>query len=123
MGPFPALLFLAQKGDIMDLHGKHFRLQNDIEKERPDTFTVKLNKQEREEFNWAKLWLQQSKDSTALKQLAWLSIKKVLLDPSMSALRDTLFKNERNNVRLGVKPDVEISNKSVTQPEAKVTQL
>lgn len=40
-----------------------------------DIFTVSLNTEEREELNKCKLILEQSKDSTTLKQLAWIGAK------------------------------------------------
>ena len=67
-----------------------------------DTFTIRLNEEERIALNKAKNRIEQSKDSTAMKQLAWIGIKKVLHDPSTSYAIETLFKNRNKNERLGI---------------------
>lgn len=68
-------------------------------KEAP--ISVKLNKEERDLLNQCKLVIEQSKDSTALKTLAWIGAK-VLLEEKTSYILATLFKNKRNNQRMGV---------------------
>lgn len=80
--------------------------QREHETKQQDVFTVKLSKDgtEREKLDAAKLVLRQPKDSTALKQLAWLGAK-VLLDEKMKYLADTVFKNKQKNWRTGVDPD------------------
>ena len=69
--------------------------------ERPDTFTVKLNPEERKWLEEMKKVLEQEKDSTALKQLAVIG-SKVLLDPKMAEILGVIFKNKRNNKRLNI---------------------
>ena len=71
------------------------------EREKPDVLTLRLNKQERRELEVCKEILEQSKDSTAIKQLAELG-KIVLHDHLTGRVINTLFKNKRNNSRLGI---------------------
>ena len=66
-----------------------------------DTFTVKFNKEERLEFDTYKQTLQQEKDSTALKQLAWIGAK-VILDEKTKQVLATILNNYRKNKRLGI---------------------
>ena len=66
-----------------------------------DTFTVKLNDEERKEFDSFKYALQQEKDSTAVKQLAWIGAK-VLLDEKNKQLLGTIMGNYRKNKRQGI---------------------
>jgi hypothetical protein len=66
-----------------------------------DIFTVSLNKKEREELNKSKIILEQTKDSTALKQLAWIGAK-VIHEEKVSYILASIFKNKRNNERLGI---------------------
>ena len=66
-----------------------------------DTFTVSLNNEERIVLEKCKAILEQKKDSTAIKQLAWIGAK-VIHEEKISYLLGTLFKNKRNNERLGI---------------------
>jgi len=66
-----------------------------------DTFTVKLNEAERSQFEKAKRIIEQKKDSTALKQLAWIGTK-VLLEEKTEFILATVFKNKRKNARIGI---------------------
>lgn len=66
-----------------------------------DTFTVKLNEEERKEFESFKKIIQQTKDSTAIKSLAWIGAK-VLLEEKTSYILKTIFDNKRKNARLGI---------------------
>ena len=68
---------------------------------KEDTFTVKLNKEERELLDKMKMLIEQPKDSTALKQLAWFGAKVALAD-STAYLLETVFKNRGKNARLGI---------------------
>lgn len=77
-----------------------------------DRFQVEFNKDERDLFTNAQIYIQQSKDATAIKQLSmlgWFAISNP--DKFFRYLRDTLFKNERNNRRLGLNVEDEIRNK------------
>jgi len=70
-------------------------------KAKKNTFTVKLNKEERTLLDSMKRRIEQPKDSTALKQLAWYGAK-VLLGDSTAYLLDTCFKNRKKNKRIGI---------------------
>jgi len=84
---------------------KHFNepFKRYHEEKKEDTFTVKLNKEgsERELLNKCKKILEQKKDSTSLKQLAWIGAK-VLLEPKTEYILSSIFKNKRNNKRSGI---------------------
>jgi len=85
----------------MPIKQKPFTRYNDDENKRIDTFTVKLNKEERAILQKMKSLIEQPKDSTCLKQLAWYAAK-VLLGDNQTYLIETLFKNKRKNARLGI---------------------
>ena len=61
-----------------------------------DSFTVRLNEEERKLFEEDKKILEQEKDSTAIKQLARIG-SNVLRDPQMASILGIVFKNKRNN--------------------------
>jgi len=71
------------------------------EKKQSDTFNVYLNTDEREMLNRAKLMLEQPKDSTALKTLAKIGAN-MLVSENMTYIITTIFKNKRNNERIGI---------------------
>lgn len=73
----------------------------DEEKKRIDSFSIRLNKEERELLNKAKILIEQSKDSTALKQLAWIGAK-VIHEEKIAHLLGVVFRNKRNNKRLNI---------------------
>ena len=64
--------------------------------------SVRLNKEEYLDLQEAKKILQQSKDSTALKQLAKIGMFNVLHDEKMKHLLGTVFGNRRKNERIGL---------------------
>lgn len=66
-----------------------------------DIFTVRLNKDDRELLNNAKLLMKQQKDSTALKQLARLGAL-VLHDQKTTLILNTILNNDRRNKRIGI---------------------
>lgn len=66
-----------------------------------DSFTVRLNEEERAELEKMKKIIQQEKDSTAIKQLAKVGTK-VILDPQTMQILDTITGNKRRNKRLGI---------------------
>lgn len=81
-------------------------------KDERDRFNVEFNKSERLLFLEAQLFIQQHKDTTAIKQLAfigWFAISSH--DKFLRYFRDTLFKNERNNKRHGLNVRTELENK------------
>lgn len=72
-----------------------------LEEERnntKDVFSVKINKDERLLLDKCKMVIEQPKDSTALKTLAWIGAK-VILEEKTNYIISTLFKNKRNNER------------------------
>lgn len=71
------------------------------EREKPDVFTIRLNKEERKRLEDCKEILEQKKDGTAIKQLADIGYI-VLHDNLTGRLIRLLFKNKRNNARLGI---------------------
>ena len=66
-----------------------------------DTFTIKMNAEERKEFEEWKYLIQQEKDSTALKQLARIG-SKVLLEHKTKVINEIIMNNYRKNKRLGI---------------------
>lgn len=66
-----------------------------------DSFSVRLNADERKQLEADKELLQQSKDSTALKQLAELG-HVVLHDGKIGHYLRTVLGNVRKNRRLGI---------------------
>ena len=76
-----------------------FRKYN-LEK-KVDSFTIRLNEAERIQLEADKKIIEQTKDSTALKQLALIG-SNVIHEKKIIALLGTLFKNKRNNKRIGV---------------------
>jgi len=70
--------------------------------EKPrDTFTVSINAQERTRLEDDKKILNQEKDSTALKQLAYIG-SKVIHDNKIMAICYIIMNNKRKNERLGI---------------------
>lgn len=68
---------------------------------KADSFTVWLNKEERTELEVCKQILEQRKDSTALKTLAWIG-SKTIREPKTSYILGAIFKNKRKNKRIGI---------------------
>lgn len=77
------------------------RLEEEREKDKRETFTVWINKEDREMLDKAKQLLQQSKDSTAFKTLAWIGAK-TLGDEKTSYILNQVMSNKRKNKRLGI---------------------
>jgi len=84
----------------MTLEKKPF-VKYDLEDNKIDVVTVKFNKEEREALEESKKIIEQSKDSTALKTLAWIGAK-VIREAKTKYLIESIFKNKRNNVRSGI---------------------
>lgn len=71
------------------------------EEKKADTFTIRLNKQEREQLENDKKKLQQAKDSTAFKQLA--DIGRIVLHEGKTArIISIVTHNKRRNRRVGI---------------------
>jgi len=85
----------------MSLSKQPFTPYIENEKERPDTFTVRLNKEERALFEDVKEILEQEKDSTAIKQ-CFLIAANVLHEKKIKGLLEIIYSNKRKNKRLGV---------------------
>lgn len=77
----------------------------DSDKKRRDIITVSLNDLNREQLEWAKRLMQQPKDGTALKTLAFSVGTKVLQGDSPYVIIAELFKNMQRNNRTGVPID------------------
>jgi len=71
------------------------------EGKKQDIFSIYLNKEERIILNEAKLVIEQSKDASAIKQLAWIGAN-LIVDEKMAGILGIVFKNKRNNKRLGI---------------------
>lgn len=78
------------------------RTEEERAKDTKETFTVSINKEERDLLNTAKVLLQQEKDSTAIKTLFKYGLTKVLNDTAGLYLIDTIKGNLRRNKRLGI---------------------
>lgn len=71
------------------------------EEKKADSFAIRLNNEERLILEDCKKILQQPKDSTALKQLAWIGAK-TLHDPKLMEIVTTITDNKRKNRRIGI---------------------
>lgn len=71
------------------------------EEKKVDSFTVKLNESERKVLEECKQLIEQTKDSTALKQMAIVGAK-VILSTETREILDILLNNRRKNKRLGI---------------------
>jgi hypothetical protein len=83
------------------LDGYFVKRNLDEEKEKVDSFTVRLNFQERTDLEEDKQAIHQEKDSTAMKQV-WQIGRKVLHSDLQQEILGTLFKNKKKNKRLGI---------------------
>jgi len=88
----------------MVLEKKPFRDYSLEEKKdkRERVLPVWLNLDDQEMLKQAQVWLQQEKEGTAFKQLALLGYAFLTGEHLTGKLRDILFKNARNNKRLGI---------------------
>ena len=78
-----------------------YKLEEEKKDEKRETFTVSINKEERLRLNEDKKILQQTKDSTAIKQLAELGHNVLHSDLTGKSLR-VVLDNKRRNKRLGI---------------------
>lgn len=85
------------------------RYEEDRAAEDSRVFTIRLNRQEREQVKEAMLLLRQAKKGTTIKQLMKIGLSNVLHDEKTRALLGIVKGNERRNERLGL-PDSEIEN-------------
>lgn len=77
------------------------RTQEERDASESRVFTIRMSKEELREFEEAARLLQQEKVSTTVKQLARIGML-VLHDPKTRYLLETVFKNKRNNERIGI---------------------
>jgi hypothetical protein len=77
------------------------RYKEDVDFKKP-ILSVRLNKEEFNDLQVAKDILNQSKDSTAIKQLAKIGMFNVIHDEKMKHLLSTIFGNRRKNARIGI---------------------
>jgi len=75
-------------------------IRYNAEKKR-DSFTCNVNKEERAMLNFYKKKLNQTKDSTCLKQLATIGAK-TLQSNLIAPVIDIVIDNKRKNKRLGI---------------------
>ena len=85
--------------DLMAIKQEPFRKYNTEEKQ--DTFTIRLNDQERADLEKDKKVLKQTKDGTAIKQLAALG-RIVLHEGKTGCIIDIVTNNSRKNQRIGI---------------------
>jgi hypothetical protein len=78
------------------------RTQEERAKDKRQTFTVSINKNERKWLDEGKKQIEETKDSTALKKLAYIGYLNVLHDDKTYHIINTLFKNKKNNERIGI---------------------
>ena len=71
------------------------------EEKKTESFTVKLNAEERAELNAWKNMIHQPKDSTCMKQLARIGAK-VIQRPETAEFLGVIFNNDRKNRRTGL---------------------
>ena len=71
------------------------------EEKKADSFTVRLNKEERELLEKCKDIIEQSKDSTCMKTVFRIGAN-VLHDKKTKYLLETIYSNKRKNKRLGI---------------------
>ena len=81
------------------------RTDEERSKDKREIVPVSINLEERKQLNEAKRFIQQDKDSTALKQLAWIGLRKVLHDPETHYILSVVLDNERKNLRTGIPID------------------
>ena len=74
----------------------------DEEGKHQDTFTIRLNAEERIILDKCKKVIEQERDGTTLKQIFKVGASFVLHDQKLHTTLGILFKNKRNNKRLGI---------------------
>lgn len=74
-----------------------------------EVITVRINKAEREMINKVKKFIQQEKDSTAIKQLMLIGFEIVIQDQKTNRILDIIINNLRRNKRLGIS-EVEVKD-------------
>lgn len=86
----------------MALNQEPFRKYNlDEEGKKVDAFTVRLNEEERLQLEKDKKIIQQTKDSTAIKQLASIG-SKVIHSQNIKEILEVIIGNKRKNKRQNI---------------------
>jgi len=75
---------------------RSYTLDEDKEKGSVEVISLKINADERKLIDICKKVLEQPKDATTIKTLAWIG-SKVVLDEKTGYILGTIFKNKRNN--------------------------
>ena len=88
-----------KKGGLTQSPFRKYHL--DEEGKQQDTFTLRLNKEERLQLEGDKKIIQQNKDSTAIKQL-WKIASFVIHDKKMGQIISVIQGNKRRNERAGI---------------------
>lgn len=82
------------------------RLEEERAKDKRTVMSVSLNQEEQAMLEECKQLLEESKDSSALKQMFIIGYQFVIHDPATRAVLAQLFKNKARNEREGI-PDFE----------------
>ena len=77
------------------------RLEDEREKDKRETFTISINKQERLNLELDKRTLEQSKDSTAIKQM-WEIGRFVLHQDKIGKISQLIVANRNRNKKAGI---------------------
>jgi len=85
----------------MELEKVPFRAYS-LDGKKQDVFSIKISKEQREVLESCKKVLQQKKDSTAIKQLAFEIGAEVVLRSWMGKMIGAITDNKRKNQRLGI---------------------
>lgn len=83
----------------MNIEKEPFRAYN--EDKSTDTFTIRLNDEERKVLESCKQIVEQTKDSTAMKQVFLIGAK-VIHSKETAYILDVVLNNKRKNKRLGI---------------------
>lgn len=78
------------------------RTDEEKKKDKGQTLGVWFNTEELKALNELAEYLQQEKPSTLIKQLMYIGIAELKGNEKMKQFRDILFKNVKNNTRLGI---------------------
>ena len=90
---------VKKQGGIIQEPFRKYHL--DEEGKHQDTFTLRLNPEERKQLEEDKRIIQQAKDSTAIKQL-WKIASVVIQDKKMRQIISIVQGNKRRNERTGI---------------------
>lgn len=93
---------MTNHNDLLIHDDPFYRTKLEEEVKNRDIFTVRFNKEERKELNAFKKFIEQPKDSTALKTAAKIGML-VLHDKKIEQIISILFINRRNNERNGIR--------------------